>query len=445
MSKNKLYILISLITLICFLGTAALCNQIGDGQDEAPTIKLEIYEGPIFSEEDQVCYYEIEAIVAGTPEPDIEFTLDDNVSLLATEKARVVLNDSSDTYTLNVTAINSEGTTSASMNLSWGCEEEVVSEEGMEEFEEETTEDEEEADEDGEEEIQEGEVLEGDPFPPELSIYIHDGPFYSAADNVCYYIIASEMYGNPYPKLTWSKNDSSSMPAGMTQVNLREGETYTLTATASSVEGTVTRTIDLRWGCDGEEVADGDGDDEEDNVISNYSIPLVDSESGNIRFSVDDDSWDFSGTGSNYIFVGEIGQTGVGGAIGFLSFDISSLEGVKVLESKLLVSHSNDIGNTSRYNKFYIGSMHWGVGQPGRSELDGTVLRVIAIFSSELTNISFSNTALNEELQKAIDSGWNRFQMKLYFSGTTVNDDGIADGRFFEKNKTYLKIDYEEG
>jgi len=36
MKKNKLYILISIVTLICFLGIAALCNKAG-GKDEAPT------------------------------------------------------------------------------------------------------------------------------------------------------------------------------------------------------------------------------------------------------------------------------------------------------------------------------------------------------------------------------------------------------------------------
>ena len=40
MKKNRLYLLISIITLVCFFGTAALCNQIGGGEDEAPTIKL---------------------------------------------------------------------------------------------------------------------------------------------------------------------------------------------------------------------------------------------------------------------------------------------------------------------------------------------------------------------------------------------------------------------
>ncbi|MCJ7471573.1 MAG: hypothetical protein MUP02_02025 [Actinobacteria bacterium] len=128
MKKNKIYLLISIAALICFLGTAALCNQMGEGENEAPTLKLKISEGPIFSEEDGECYYEIEAIVAGIPEPDIEFILDDNVSLLATDKVKVALNDSNDTYVLEANATNSEGTTTASINLSWGCLEETEEE-----------------------------------------------------------------------------------------------------------------------------------------------------------------------------------------------------------------------------------------------------------------------------------------------------------------------------
>jgi hypothetical protein len=47
MKKNKLYILISIVTLICFLGTAALCNQAG-GKDEAPTNNTDISEVTYF-------------------------------------------------------------------------------------------------------------------------------------------------------------------------------------------------------------------------------------------------------------------------------------------------------------------------------------------------------------------------------------------------------------
>ena len=38
-----------------------------DTQAIAPTIKLQIYEGPTYSQSDSVCYYRIEAVVTGSP------------------------------------------------------------------------------------------------------------------------------------------------------------------------------------------------------------------------------------------------------------------------------------------------------------------------------------------------------------------------------------------
>ena len=45
---------------------------------EAPTIELKIYEGPTFSAADNVCYYRIEAVVTGNPNPTLLFSKDDS-------------------------------------------------------------------------------------------------------------------------------------------------------------------------------------------------------------------------------------------------------------------------------------------------------------------------------------------------------------------------------
>ena len=450
MKKNKLYIFLSIITLICFLGTAALCNQAGGGEDQSPTLKLEISEGPTFSDEDQVCYYEIEAIFTGSPEPDIEFTIDDNVSLLATEKAKVALNDSNDSYTVTATATNSEGSISASMNLSWGCEEEVVSVEDMEEAEEEITEDEEETDEDEEvveEQENQGEVLEGDLLPPDLSIFIYEGPIYSAADDVCYYRIASELYGNPYPELIWGKDDSNrTLGWDRAQVNLRRGETYTLTATATSVEGTVTRTLDFEWGCDNEEVADGgDGEDGEDQdsgeEILEMNIPLVEEGFETVTLF----KW-YSSGGWGYneqlIFPGDDVWGGEeGGTQGFISFDITSLVSAKIEDAVLTMTCSAIREDPSGFNKFYIGSLYWGEKQPNIEEYDSAIDRKIAEYpSSGNGNITCDNTVLKEEIQKAINLGRSRFQLKVYFSGSNINNQG--DLRLYEKSDIALNVKY---
>ena len=167
MRKNKLYIILIVLTIISLFSFAALCNQggvpiedkIGVGEEEnadadsdtdtdadidedgdagadedidedgdadtddveAPTIELEIYEGPIYSSGDEVCYYRIRANVTGTPNPDIDFSKDDSGGAWGSKKVQINLSDPSDSYTLTATATNSEGSASDSITLSWGC------------------------------------------------------------------------------------------------------------------------------------------------------------------------------------------------------------------------------------------------------------------------------------------------------------------------------------
>jgi hypothetical protein len=89
-------------------------------EKEAPTITLEIYEGPTLSND--ICYYRVKAIVTGNPGPDIDFSKDDSKGAWGDKKTQVNLSDPGETYTLTATAINSEGSDTDSIELSWGCE-----------------------------------------------------------------------------------------------------------------------------------------------------------------------------------------------------------------------------------------------------------------------------------------------------------------------------------
>lgn len=167
--KNKIiFILISLLTLVMFFATAAICNLCGiapattdttlesettgaeattlttdkdkttstasaESKDEEstestseeeskPTIKLSIYEGPTYAPESGVCYYRIKAEVTGKPAPAVKFSKDDSLGSLGKNKCQVNINNPSDKYTLTVTAKNSAGEASVSMELEWGCE-----------------------------------------------------------------------------------------------------------------------------------------------------------------------------------------------------------------------------------------------------------------------------------------------------------------------------------
>ena len=182
MNKNRLFLLVSILTLIILLGTAATCNMCGlnlttetttstteesqtgntstqvseteettkvslaedtneekttdttksnstdtakssstDAQAAAPTIKLQIYEGPTYSQADDVCYYRIEAVVTGSPAPLVTFSKDDSSGAFGSKKVQVNLTQSNQNYTLTAKAKNSSGEAEAAIDLKWGC------------------------------------------------------------------------------------------------------------------------------------------------------------------------------------------------------------------------------------------------------------------------------------------------------------------------------------
>jgi len=147
--NNKLYIIIAVLASIFLFTTAAMCNQCTKATEEeidieqeekaeeeeeeteeqaeeaaeedkkAPTIKLEIYEGPTLA--DSICYWRVKAIVTGNPTPVIEWSKDDSENSFGDTIAQANLYDPSEIYTLVATATNSEGYDEASIDLSWGC------------------------------------------------------------------------------------------------------------------------------------------------------------------------------------------------------------------------------------------------------------------------------------------------------------------------------------
>jgi len=152
--KNLTYILISFFAVVAFFITAGVCNQCGTAapdtseettedeetteeettaeettaeeitekeEKEVPTIELRIYEGPVYKEESDICYYRVEAIVTGKPAPEVGFSKDDSGGAWGKKKAQVNLTRDNPTYTLTATATNSEGDDEDSILLEWGC------------------------------------------------------------------------------------------------------------------------------------------------------------------------------------------------------------------------------------------------------------------------------------------------------------------------------------
>lgn len=157
MKKNKLFVLLTFMILVLLLTAAANCNFCGtsinigedtaplegestsdqsgtvleqtqqqgqQAQDEgsAPTITLEIIEGPLYSAEDDVCYWRIEATITGDPLPGISWSRDDSEGTLGENISQVNLHRDSPEYTLVCTAKNSVDTVTEQITLAWACD-----------------------------------------------------------------------------------------------------------------------------------------------------------------------------------------------------------------------------------------------------------------------------------------------------------------------------------
>ena len=128
MQKRKFFIILAITIMIPLIGLSVQCGF----AREAPTLKMEIYDGPDYSESDNMVYYRVEAVVTGIPDPDIEFNTDDNVSSLGSGRVEVGVKVG-DSYTLTATATNLAGTATVSIALAGEYGEETAAEEETEE------------------------------------------------------------------------------------------------------------------------------------------------------------------------------------------------------------------------------------------------------------------------------------------------------------------------
>jgi hypothetical protein len=168
--KNKISIIFTILTCICIFSVAAIADQCGCRaapieekidveetgeaaekevlaeeekeiseetsveeitEEETPeqeeqikvlSIELEIYEGPVYSQSDNVYFYRVKANVTGNPTPEIKFSKDDSNGAWGEFKTQINLYNPADTYNLTATATNSEGTATSTITLKWECD-----------------------------------------------------------------------------------------------------------------------------------------------------------------------------------------------------------------------------------------------------------------------------------------------------------------------------------
>ena len=245
------------------------------------------------------------------------------------------------------------------------------------------------------------------------------GPEYKAEGDVCFYRVEAIVTGNPMPtEAVFSKDDSGSSWGPLkAQVNLTRAEPdYTLTASVTTSSGTDDDSIDLSWGCDGEELGP-EAEEPEDLFPSTFQGYADNALSGFIT----NDSEVSAGTG--LVHIGDnIDDNQIKG---YISFDISRLEGtvdgcsinILVLE---LIRNPEAIGDTLNIKYLEYDNL-----DASDFELEGELIYSTPI--AGLDSLRIPNEALLDTFQRAVnDPTIDYYQLELSINGTN-NPDGRSD------------------
>jgi hypothetical protein len=348
-------------------------------EKEAPTIELKIYEGPTL--EGSICYWRVKAVVTGDPAPSIDWNKDDSLGSFGDNIAQVNLNDSSETFTLTATATNSEGTDTASIPLSWGCNRKPEIK-GIS--------------------LSEDTLYVGKQYDASVDVSDPDGDTLSFSWSVT----GGSIVDNTANPIKWNTPNTP--------------EDYQISVAVSDGHGNTAETSTAAYV--GEVVV-------EESNPTNMDIPRKEGEGGYIE----------SGGGTfigGDIYAGDSSSNKP--CMGFVSFDISDLGGSTIEAASLKFSGVSQSGvPLSFLYRLKINVLDWGAEPITQSDfgLDG-----VLVASYDSPNITCNVSKLKEELQKAIDEDRSRFQIRIHFSGPYTDNDDEYDGWGYSQGNVGLNV-----
>jgi len=348
-----------------------------DANRSIPTIKLEVYEGPLYSPTDDVCYYRIEASVTGEPYPEINFSKDDSLGSLGLDKVQVNLKRDSKTYILTATASNSEGKASDTLTLIWNCNR----------------------------------------SPDIKGISLSSDTLYVGKQ----YEVSVEAIDLDDDELTysWSVTGGSIVDNTVNPIKWNTPNTpddYEISVAVDDGKGNTSETS--------VKVYIGEVTVVVEQQSTSLNLPRKEGEGGYVEF----------GGGTHLggdIYAGD--SVGNKPCSGFVSFDISGVGGKTVESATLKFNEALVSGDPLSFlYMLKINVLNWGAEPITQNDfkLDG-----ILVASYTSPNITCNVSKLKDELQKAINEGKSRFQIRIHFSGPYTDYDSKDDGwRYLQSN-----------
>jgi len=373
-----------------------------------PTIRLKIYDGPLYSASDDTCYYKVKAVVTGRPAPTIKFSKDDSEGLLGSGMAQINLKRNMKTYTLTATAANSQGTVMDSITLNWGCNSnpaisevklssDIVYVDKQYELTVKAS------DSDGDKLTYKWTVSGGTLTADNLETVKWNTP--SKSDNYEVKVVVQDIKGG-------SSSKSISVYVGNVEVAVTTQPPDTSPSTTAPPETSppTTSTSPQQTSLD---------------------LPKKTNEGGYLEYGGE------TFAGGN-IYAGDSANNKP--CVGFISFDIAGIAGKTIEAATLTFSSAAVQGDPLAYlDAFWINVVEWGAEPIIQSDF---MLPGIAIQSFNNSNITCTAEKLKSELQKAINNGKSRFQVRVHFSGPWTDNDSSRDGWEYAQASVNLNVKY---
>jgi hypothetical protein len=432
--KNKVFLLMSILTLIIIFGTALTCNMCGLGskstsstdtsagsetsaktssetvakvtedtskssttasatetqeetaavteKTEAPTIKLEIYEGPTYSAAEDICYYRVKATVTGSPDPKVTFSKDDSAGAWGSKKVQVNLTKSNPSYTLTAKAKNSAGEGTASLTLNWGCNRNPV---------------------------------------------INDITLSSSTVEINkIYAVTADATDPDGDTLTYSWTVSSG--GGSISFDTSNPMKWTTPAAAGDY------VIQVK-------VTDGKGGETTKSKTVSVNLPAalnmtvtkITSEGGWLE-----QNGLIHNSGESFY----AGDSDLNKACrAYISFDITELTGATINSAAITGIIKTKWGDPSVLDKMWIGIVDWGAHPIILQDFDLTGTPIQSLSTAGDGNFTCNIDALKTQLQNAISGGKTRFQVRIHMS-VPNNSNNAWDGFEYKQSGVNLDVSY---
>lgn len=280
---------------------------------------------------------------------------------------------------------------------------------------------------------------------PTIKLSISSGPTRDAEDNLCIYKVKATVTGNPEPEVSFSRNDNSgSSSTNETTINLYNGEEYTLSARAENSEGTDETSIVLKWDCPivvefdfGEDDDGGDGEDSGDGDVDGDDGPqteefhLINSMCGSVRAS--------GVYATSFVYIGDDSLDRM--YKGYLTFDISGLRDVTIIDARVVISDLDKSGDPTFASRVDFKHFEYGFLTDDDFAVGGTSIHHMP--TSPLSNMTFWSSGLTDTLQDMVDDRRDWYQIKIGLNRST-DSDGAEDGVEIENlSGVYLRVTYE--